>query len=337
MSLLCSGRAKRRGWGSGALGVVLGAGAVAALAWIALWLQGAVTWRASFALLTFTPLVAVGALLLLLVAAATRRWVTAGALALAVVGLAVLVVPRAVPGGEPPPAAPGVPALRVATVNLQFGRADAGAVVALARERRITVLSLQELTPDAERRLAAAGLFTEMPFRVTAARDGAGGTGLVARVPLARVDVGLRPAVFEQVAARIDTPSTGRVEVLAVHPAAPFTRDTASRWAAEVRALPPPRADGTRRVVLGDYNATLDHRPLRDLLATGYRDAAAEAGTGLRGTWPTDQSFPPFAAIDHVLLAGPLGTRDVVVTELPGSDHAAVVATLAAERPPDQP
>ena len=55
------------------------------------------------------------------------------------------------------------------------------------------------------------------------------------------------------------------------------------------------------RILAGDFNATLDHRELRRLVGTGYEDAAAEAGAGLRGTWPDRGPFLPVFTIHHVL------------------------------------
>jgi endonuclease/exonuclease/phosphatase family metal-dependent hydrolase len=81
--------------------------------------------------------------------------------------------------------------------------------------------------------------------------------------------------------------------------------------------------------VIGDLNATLDHRPLRAMLAPGtWRDAASAVGGGLRGTWPTDSTLPPFAAIDHVLVSGPISAAEVTTQELPSTDHAGLIATL---------
>ena len=41
------------------------------------------------------------------------------------------------------------------------------------------------------------------------------------------------------------------------------------------------------RLLVGDFNATLDHAALRRLLDTGYRDAASVVGQGMTPTcWP---------------------------------------------------
>jgi endonuclease/exonuclease/phosphatase (EEP) superfamily protein YafD len=83
---------------------------------------------------------------------------------------------------------------------------------------------------------------------------------------------------------------------------------------------------GRDAIVLGDFNATVDHSPLRSLLAAGLVDTHAELGRGWAPTWPA--AFP-LVQIDHVL-HGP-GWAAVSASEhlLPGTDHRAVVAELA--------
>lgn len=80
---------------------------------------------------------------------------------------------------------------------------------------------------------------------------------------------------------------------------------------------------------MGDFNSTLDHRPLRALLGTGYRDAADVLGRGLRATWPTDTAITPVAAIDHVLVEQICLVRSFETLPMPGADHRAVVAEIA--------
>jgi endonuclease/exonuclease/phosphatase family metal-dependent hydrolase len=93
-----------------------------------------------------------------------------------------------------------------------------------------------------------------------------------------------------------------------------------------------PHADpgGPARILLGDFNATLDHAELRDLVSHGYRDAAAAAGKGLVPTWGPyhgPRRYPPIT-IDHVLVDRRIGVREVRVHRIPGTDHRAVLAWL---------
>ncbi|PVY96533.1 endonuclease/exonuclease/phosphatase family protein [Actinomycetospora cinnamomea] len=309
---------------------VLWLGAAVAALWVPFWWWAPIAPPEAFALLALTPVAAALALAVGVVALVLRRR-AAGAVALvAGLVLAAVVVPRAVddrdPGGAP---GPGRAPVVVATVNLQFGRGDPAAVTALVREQRVDVLGLQEVTPEAEQRLVAAGLRAELPFTESAARPGAGGTAIVSRHPLVPSGLTLRPGEFSQVTARVLAPA-GPVDVVVAHPEAPVFRGDPAGWAREIADLPAPApAGGTARLVLGDLNATLDHRPLRRLLADGtWRDAGASLGAGLRGTWPTDGVLPPFAAIDHVLVSGPATPTGLVIRRLPTTDHAGLVVTL---------
>lgn len=82
-------------------------------------------------------------------------------------------------------------------------------------------------------------------------------------------------------------------------------------------------------MLIGDFNATLDHSQLRELLDRGYRDAGDVAGKGLEPTWPNNGSLGPLITIDHVLADRRLGIVKYGVGDLPGSDHRPVWAELA--------
>ena len=84
-------------------------------------------------------------------------------------------------------------------------------------------------------------------------------------------------------------------------------------------------AAAVSRVLLGDFNATLDHREMQRLLARGYADAADAIGDGLQPTWPTTGGRPPLT-IDHVLFAPPILVLRVSLHTIPGSDHRALIA-----------
>jgi endonuclease/exonuclease/phosphatase family metal-dependent hydrolase len=79
-------------------------------------------------------------------------------------------------------------------------------------------------------------------------------------------------------------------------------------------------------LLIGDFNATLDHAAVRRLLDTGYVDAADAVGNGLTPTWQA--SLVPPVSIDHVLVEEGIGVRAVRVHDIARSDHRAVVADL---------
>jgi endonuclease/exonuclease/phosphatase (EEP) superfamily protein YafD len=217
----------------------------------------------------------------------------------------------------------------VLTANTSYGRVPAAALVRLVRAERVDVLSVQELTPALDRALAAAGLAQLLPSRVARPRKGAGGAGLYARLPL-RV-VASPPTLFAAPAAVLQVPGAPPLEVTAVHPLAPQRPGSVGQWRRDLRSLPPAATPGPLRILAGDFNATLDHAELRRLIATGYEDAAEEAGAGLKATWPSSGSLPG-VVIDHVLADVRCGVRSVRVLPLPRSDHRAVLAELVLPR-----
>lgn len=283
--------------------------------------------RWAFAALSFTPYVLAGAGALLLAAVAARRWALCVAAALAVGLLAVAVVPRAIADTQPGAAGPS---LTVASANLHFGRADPGTIIDLVRAHRVDVLTLQELTPEAVAGLDEAGLAKLLPHRVFQPDDRAAGSGVASRFPLWPRPSNPDSYHFQPVV-DLEVPGAAPIELTAVHVVAPVGRIEPSTWRAELGALP---AAGQRptRILAGDFNATLDHPALRSLLDTGYRDAAAAVGRGLRPTWPTDTPLVPVAAIDHVLVSPGCAVDSFDVLPLPGSDHRAVVAGIVLPR-----
>jgi endonuclease/exonuclease/phosphatase (EEP) superfamily protein YafD len=89
-------------------------------------------------------------------------------------------------------------------------------------------------------------------------------------------------------------------------------------------------------VVAGDFNATLDHEPMRRLLRTGLRDAARQANSGWQPTWPgaTDAAgaLPigvRLIALDHVLADRYYSAISTSTYPIARSDHRALVARLA--------
>jgi endonuclease/exonuclease/phosphatase (EEP) superfamily protein YafD len=71
---------------------------------------------------------------------------------------------------------------------------------------------------------------------------------------------------------------------------------------------------------------------MRDLIATGYRDAADIMGDGFVTTWPYDGTRLPPVTIDHVLADRRIGVRGFEALRLPGSDHRPILATLLLPR-----
>ncbi|MBF8192693.1 endonuclease/exonuclease/phosphatase family protein [Nonomuraea sp. K274] len=240
----------------------------------------------------------------------------------ACVAMAACLVPRLVSAEHP--AANGAP-LRVLTVNL-FGRGDAQTVVDLVRTYDVEVFSALELTPAAVERLDAAGLKQLLPYRVLEPEFGATGSGIFAKHPVTALEGLFTPIGHNMPAATLWTPGGGKVEIVAVHPNPPLGR-MAEEWYAALRALPP-ASESAIRVLAGDFNASIDHRAMRELLDRGYVDAADQVGKGLVPTWPNFRPIPPVIAIDHILADRRVGVRRVEVVDVPRTDHRGVFAEL---------
>ena len=279
-------------------------------------------------LLAFTPLAALGAAVAVALMLLVRRRPQAVVAALSAIVLVVVIAPRGL-GGEAH-AGDRAP-LRVLTLNLHGEGANPAAVVALIRRSKADVVSLQELSPANVRRLDRAGIRAVLPHRVLEPRPKQEGTGLYARLPLRRES---RPLAFRYAlsAARVRVPGGRTVRILAVHTQAPAGRSFIPGWRRDLALLPEAGGGGPPRILAGDFNATLDHRPLRDLIDTGYRDAADATGRGLTPTWPEHRRFPPVVTIDHVLADDSLTFGEVKITEVDGTDHRAVFAEVLVPR-----
>ncbi|MGY0003610.1 endonuclease/exonuclease/phosphatase family protein [Micromonospora sp. I033] len=275
----------------------------------------------------FTPYVAAAAPATVALALALRRRAPAVVATLAALALLGAVAPRAVPDGRP---AVDGPVLRLLTANLLKGDADPARLVELVRAHRVDVLTVQEFTPQIAAELDRLGLATLLPYRSLHPEVGTTGSGLYARHPLSgtghRRNQGF---FFTQAYGTVAVPGAPPLRVESAHPAAPYAVEVVPDWWTDLRAQPPATPGGGLSVLAGDFNATLDHAPLRDLIDTGYVDAADAAGAGLPGTWgPYDGDPIPPVTIDHVLVDRRIAVRAVSVYAVPGSDHRAVLAEL---------
>lgn len=319
--------------------VVLGLSLLPFTVWAAVRLLGTERGAPWMQLMSFTPYVAGVALLPLAAAVVSRRWGLALVAAALAVVLAGCVLPRAVatPSAGRTGGGAGTP-LRMVTANLLFGGAEPRTVVDLVRDHDVDVLAVQELTPDAVQALDDAGLATLLPHRRVDARPGGSGSGLFSRYPLRDTGVRRMPAGHVQSYGTLLVPGAGPVLIESAHPAAPSDAAGARQWAEEISLQPAATPTGPLRILLGDFNSTLDHEGLRRLVGTGYRDAADTAGAGLRPTWSPGifgglAEWVPPVTIDHVLADRRIGVRGVRVHPMPGSDHRAVFADLLLPPP----
>ena len=276
-------------------------------------------------LMAFTPYMAIAAFLVAGIALALRNWAAASVAAVATLCLALAVLPRAIGDGTVEPA--GRETLTVLSSNVYRGKGDPQALVELVDRYDVDLLAIQELTPRFARGLRRAGIGRRLPNSIVEVRQGAAGGGIYSRLPLRPIAPDAE-TFFRQPRADLRLPDGRHMHLLDVHPLTPG-RTGIDVWEDSLGDLPA-TGDGVPWVLLGDFNATLDHSRLREVLDRGYRDVGAVAGEGLEPTWPdADHSTPPLITIDHVLADERLDVVDYGVEELPGSDHRPIHAELA--------
>lgn len=275
------------------------------------------------ALLAFTPYVAIAAFLIAGVALALRNWAAAAVAGLATLCLAGAVLPRAfdtetVTVGNDE-------TLTVLSANVRYGTADPAGLVGLVERLRPDLLSVQELTPDLAAELRREGLDRLLPHSILAVQPGWPGRGIYSRLKMYPLAEGpAAESVLPHVGVRL--PGGGAVRVVNVHPHTPVS-GAESRWSRALERLPS-AGSGVPWLLVGDFNATMDHAAMRDVVARGYRDAGEATGKGLEPTWPARMVVPPLITIDHLLADRRIGIAGYEVEELPGSDHRAIYARL---------
>jgi len=308
-------------------------------------------------LLSFTPWLVVPAVLALGLALAGRRaWVTAVAAILLAAQLFWLFPLDA--GRSTADASSSSTGLTAMNINSQFGEADAAEIVRLVRENGVELLAVQEHTQDFEDRLAAEGLGSRLPHRISSPTDNGAGSAIYAAHPMEPVGM-LPDTPFQMPTVRLTVNEAGRttvLEVTNVH-ALPPVDVRVSQWRSDLAALgrlaapDGPVAQGgsaaqngsgaldgsgarpANRLLIGDFNATYDHSEFRAVLDGGpgpkLVDAGTAAGRRLTPTWPMEGVPLPGIAIDHLVTSPQIASSGYAVHRVPGTDHAAILATLA--------
>lgn len=222
-----------------------------------------------------------------------------------------------------PASATGEP-ITVVSLNVEYGRADPEAVLALTSDADVVVLI--EVTPILLGRLAPLGFEQRFPHRIGSGAPNSKGTTIHSRFPLEPIEE--IPTRFESKLVRVKHPS-GDLLLAGVHPISPM--GSVQAWNADAEKLHAALAPRVAQnlLVIGDFNSVDCHHTMRRLAAAGLTDAAQALGRGPVLTWPTRVLPTRLIAIDHALLGPgltPLTLRTVRVTD---TDHAALVLQLA--------
>ncbi len=258
-----------------------------------------------------------------------RRLVGGTALCTAAMVNAAVVVSR----GWAARPVPGPADLVVVSLNTLGGEATPAQIAALVsaelRTADMAVVALPETTAELAAQCCALLEGQGTAFR-SFSTDAEPGNPLAAISLL--IDVRLGP--YRQVPAPqlllgavVAESEAGAPTLVAVHPGAPMPAVGFRRWRSDVAATVKESQGRPYSLMAGDFNTTVDHLMMQNLLPAF--DAATRAGRGAEGTWPAHFPAPLSAPIDHVLVNG----SDLVVlssrTErVGGSDHRAVIVRL---------
>jgi endonuclease/exonuclease/phosphatase (EEP) superfamily protein YafD len=276
------------------------------------------------AMMPFTPYVAIAALAAVALSLALQRRGPAVAAALAAICLGGAVLPRQF--GDGTVSAAGHQTLKVLAANVHVGGASPVGFMQLVDELHPGVVTIEEFTPRFGRELAAAGIGSRLPYHVLDAEPQAQGTAIYSRFPLRRLPT--RDFFFKMARAEATLPGGRPLRIVAVHALPPRHSSWTDEWE-ETLATMPSAGQGIPWLLSGDFNATFDQSPFRELVGRGYHDAGEVAGKGLDSTFPADGGLlPPPITIDHILADQRLGIVEYEVEPLPDSDHHAIFAEL---------
>ena len=144
------------------------------------------------------------------------------------------------------------------------------------------------------------------------------GVGIYSRLPLRP----LGPSGNDIVGAAVRMPGGDPVRVTDFHPQTPKPGHIEDR-SHSLESLPS-TGSGAPRVLLGDFNATLDQVQLRDVVDRGYRDAGDVAGKGLEPTFPRKgwDGLGPFITITTCSPTNGSGSSNTASTNCPGATTA---------------
>lgn len=268
-------------------------------------------------MVAFTPQVLVTMLFPLALALLLRARFTVLTIAVFAGVLVVLLSPRAIPDRQPSTSGTEV---TIFSANLLEGAASPGPLISAIRRADPDIIALQEVTPANVAALRAAGVMAKRPFIVGKPAIGPLGYVTISRWPLQVIaGSGLSDGRWPEMHV-LGTTMIFRN----VHPRSQLHPESRVSWRTNLADIPGPR--GRLRVVAGDFNATLDQRAFRALVARGYHDAGATTGNGFKWTWVVSRSGR--LVIDHVLVAPTIEVQHFDVVDLPGSDHNAVVTRI---------
>jgi endonuclease/exonuclease/phosphatase (EEP) superfamily protein YafD len=280
-------------------------------------------------LAAFAPWAILGwVVVLVLLLSARWWWIAAAVLVVLAVAVTWVLPSRAAQAAAGP--RPGAVPVRVMTINVYVGGADLEDVLGLVKRDGVDLLVVQEALPATVSQLTA-GLGATLPHFLPSDPADPSGTVIWSRWPIDSLgpSLGVGGEISRSV---LRVPGAVPVTVTGVHTVSPG-RGRIHAWNADLRSLAAAgRQTSGPQLMLGDFNASRDHGPFRQLLGTGLVDAAdAVRMLPWQGvTWPANRRRWPVAVrLDHVLVTPQsIGVRAVRLVPVPGTDHRGVLADL---------
>ena len=268
--------------------------------------------------------------------AARRRRLVLLASALAVYH-ATCIRPQSRPAGDRGELAGG-PVVRMAFANLLYRNRDVRGILSELAAGKHDIVGLAEVTEAHLIEIDALLPTATYPWR-WCVPGGPQGLALMSRVPLDEVTKWMSQG-HPQLEVTVRATGSLPFRLLVIHTWGPVGRRKIGWWRAQLAEIADraqsasSSGDNLPVVMVGDFNATRQHRSFDRLVGTGWSDAGALCFGGWRGTWPANRWWrPPLFRIDHILTGPGISVRTSRAGRARGSDHRPVTAELTLPAP----
>jgi endonuclease/exonuclease/phosphatase family metal-dependent hydrolase len=222
--------------------------------------------------------------------------------------------------------------VRLVSANLWASTDDITPIASELSRMQADIVVLQEVTQQHLRRLDQLGTFARYRSKAVMPDHSAAGLGVWSSFELGDVEW-INVADELQLRTWIEVAGGRRFRLYAIHAPAPVPSKV-DRWHAWFSGMTletsrEMMAHNHPVVLAGDFNATVDHRQMRLLLRTGFRDSALMKRKGWRMTWNLHWRWlPALFRIDHVLVSRGASVATYRVGRGEGSDHRPVLVEL---------
>lgn len=216
-------------------------------------------------------------------------------------------------------------AITILTANVLASGGRAGAIAANIAEADPDIVLLQEVNSSFLDELSDEQILEAWPHRSNEVSAIQSRALVWSKWPLS--DLELDPQAADHfVQARVEAPQ-GPFTVAVLHIASPISGDDLQLWHEQFETLG--RLSTAEPMVMGgDFNATEDHRPFRNLLDQGWTDVHDDKGCGPDLTWPTRGLPFPVMRLDHILVTDHFEVLSTELGDPGGSDHHPVISRI---------